>query len=97
MKTSWVTVEQLAAALQLSVVSIRRAYRNGEIPVKRILRMVRFDLAKVKQAMQRNGQDRTRRVTTKTEAPRATAGKRRRRAKPNSPRSVKRGRNFHGS
>jgi len=85
MKTSWVTVEQLAAALQLSVVSIRRAYRNGEIPVERILRMVRFDLAKVKQAMQRNGQDRTRRVTTKTAAPLATAGNRRRRAQPKAP------------
>ena len=85
MKASWVTIEQLAAALQLSVVSIRRAYRNGEIPVERILRMVRFDLAQVKQAMQRNGQDRTRQGTTKTAAPRATGGASRRRAQPKAP------------
>ena len=72
MKASWVTVEQLAAALQMSVVTIRRAYRNGEIPVERIRRMVRFDLHQVKQAMQRNGQDRVPGVRTKTDQRRAT-------------------------
>ena len=85
MKANWVTVEELATALKLSVVSIRRAYRNGEIPVERIRWMVRFDLHQVKQAMQRNGQDRTRRVTEKTEARRATCGVSRRRAQPKAP------------
>ena len=85
MKASWVTVEQLAAALQMSVVTIRRAYRNGEIPVERIRRMVRFDLHQVKQAMQRNGQDRVPGVRTKTDQRRATGGRSRRRAQPKAP------------
>ena len=55
MKRSWLTVNELADALKISVKSIRRAYRKGEIPVERICRFVRFDLERVKDAMQANG------------------------------------------
>jgi excisionase family DNA binding protein len=50
-----VTVDELAAELKVSVKSIRRAYRKGEIPVERFCRFVRFDLERVKEAMQGNG------------------------------------------
>ena len=85
MKKELLTVKELAAELRMSAKSIQRAYRKGEIPVERILRMVRFDLHQVKQAMQRNGQDWTRRVTTKTEEQRATGGASRRRDQPKAP------------
>ena len=52
MKALLLTIDQLAAILQISVKSIRRAYRKGEIPVERICRFVRFDLERVKEAMQ---------------------------------------------
>jgi hypothetical protein len=42
--------------LKVSVKSIRRAYRKGEIPVDRFCRFVRFDLERVKEALQANGQ-----------------------------------------
>ena len=71
-------MKELAAELRMSLKSIQRAYRKGEIPVQWLGRMARFDLAKVRRAMERNGRSR-------------------RRAQPKSPRSVKRGRNFHGS
>ena len=55
MKVTWMTVSEIAAALKLSVVSIRRAYSKGDIPVVRIGRMVRFDLDHVRMVMQRKG------------------------------------------
>jgi excisionase family DNA binding protein len=55
MKNTWLTVDELAAVLKVSVKSIRRAYRKGQIPVERICRFVRFDLDRVKAAMQGNG------------------------------------------
>ncbi len=57
MKKTWLTIDELALELQVSVKSIRRAYRKGQIPVERICRFVRFDLDRVKAAMQGNGQD----------------------------------------
>ncbi|MCS6297530.1 MAG: helix-turn-helix domain-containing protein, partial [Nitrospira sp.] len=42
MKALLLTIDQLAAILQISVKSIRRAYRKGEIPVDRFCRFVRF-------------------------------------------------------
>ncbi len=56
MKKTWLTIDELASELQVSVKSIRRAYRKGQIPVERICRFVRFDLDRVKAAMQGNGQ-----------------------------------------
>lgn len=55
-QTAWLTTVELASALRVSVKTIRRAYLNGEIPVERIFRVVRFDIEKFKEAMRRNGQ-----------------------------------------
>ena len=55
MKKTWLTIDELALELQVSVKSIRRAYRKGEIPVDRFCRFVRFDLERVKEALQANG------------------------------------------
>jgi len=73
MHTSWLTIRELATLLHVSIKTIRRAYRKGVIPVERLGRMVRFDLDQVKHAMKRNAQERTPRVTTKSEERRATA------------------------
>ena len=94
MKKELLTVKELAAELRMSVEFVQRAYRSGEIPVQWLRRMARFDLAKVQQAMERNGRSRVLRLNTKSEhAVRA------RRHAPTvrsvtSPRLVKRGRNF---
>ena len=89
MKKSWLTVDELAAELKVSIKSIRRAYRKGQIPVERICRFVRFDLDRVKAAMQGNGQSP---FATPTERQRsATGGDRRRRAQPIRPRLGKTG------
>ena len=52
MEQIWVTVDELAAFLQVSPKSIRRAYRKGEIPVDRFCRFVRFDLERVREALE---------------------------------------------
>ncbi len=96
MKKELLTVKELAAELRMSVKSVQRAYRSGEIPVQWLRRMARFDLAKVRRAMEYNGRSRMRRLNGNVTQQGATAGQGRRRA-PKSPRSVKRGRNFQGS
>ena len=55
MRKLWITADELAAKLGVSVKSIRRAYRKGEIPVDRFCRFVRFDLERVKEALQAKG------------------------------------------
>ena len=91
MKKSWLTVDELASALKVSVKSIRRAYRKGQIPVERICRFVRFDLERVKEAMQGNGQGQSP-FTTRTSGQRsATGGASRRRAQRTRPRLGKTG------
>ena len=97
MKKELLTVKDLAAELRMSVKSIQRGYRSGEIPVEWMRRMARFDLTKVRRAMARNGRRRMRHLNGKSAEQSATGGFSRRRAQPNSPRSVKRGRNFQGS
>ena len=97
MKKELLTVKELAAELRMSAKSIQRAYRKGEIPVKWLGRMARFDLAKVHRAMDRNGRGRMRRLNGNSTQRRATGGASRRRTQQNSPRSVQRGRNFQGS
>ena len=94
MKKELLTVKELAAELRMSLKSIQRAYREGDIPVQWLRRMARFDLAKVHRAMERNGRSRMRRLNGDSTVRRATGGASRRRAQPNSPRSVKRGWNF---
>ena len=55
MRRMWVTADELAARLKVSVKSIRRAYRKGEIPVERFCRFVRFDLQRVREALKAKG------------------------------------------
>ena len=97
MKKDLLTVKELAAELRMSPKSIQRAYRKEEIPVQWLGRMARFNLAKVQRAMERNGRSRMRRLNGRSTSQSATAGQGRRRAQQKRPRSVKRGRNFHGS
>ena len=97
MKAPWLTIHELAQALKLSVRTVRRAYLSGVIPVERLFRAVRFDLDQVKEAMRRNGQGHFGEITTQQGESRAPGGDSRRRALPDSPRSVKRGRNFQGA
>ena len=86
------SVKEIAQELGVSVQSIRRAYWRGEIPAYRISKMLRFDLERSPANLfgERLSEDRT---TMR----RVTAGNCRRRATQKRPRSVKRGRNFHGS
>ena len=97
MKKELLTVKELAAELRMSVKSIQRGYRSGEILVEWMRRMARFDLTKVRRAMASNGRRRMRHLNGKSAERRAIAGASRRRAQPKRPRSVKRGRNFQGS
>ncbi len=90
MKKDLLTVKELAAELRMSVKSIQRGYRKGDIPVQWMCRMVRFDLAQVRRVMARNGRSRMRRLNGTSTPQGATAGWRRR-AQQKSPRSVKRG------
>jgi excisionase family DNA binding protein len=95
MKSTWLTVPELAAVLKLSVVSVRRAYWKGHLPVIRIGRMVRFDLDQVRAAIQRNGHRMLQTIDTpEGRTRRAPGGASRRREAAHSPRLVKRGRKF---
>ena len=91
MKRSWLTADELAVALKVSVKSIRRAYRKGEIPVERFCRFVRFDLERVKEAMQGNGQGQSPFSTREQGQRSATGGASRRRAQRTRPRLGKTG------
>ena len=53
MKKELLTVKELAAELRMSVKSIQRGYRKGDMPVQWMCRMARFDLAKVRRAMEK--------------------------------------------
>ena len=98
MDTTWLTASELAAVLKVSVVSIRRAYWKGHLPVIRIGRIVRFDLDQVRAAIQRNGHGQMgTNDTLEGATPRATGGASRRRDGQLSPRIVKRGRKFQPS
>jgi len=62
MKKELLTVKELAAELRMSPKSIHRAYRKGEILLQWLCRMARFNLAKVRRAMEGNGRSRMRRL-----------------------------------
>ena len=95
MKSTWLTVPELAAVLKLSVISVRRAYWKGYFPVIRIGRMVRFDLDQVRAAIQQNGHRPHHTIDIpKGQTRRAPGGVSRRREAAPSPRLVKRGRKF---
>jgi excisionase family DNA binding protein len=84
MKKTWLTTNELAALLQVSIKTIRRAYRNGEIPIVRFRRMVRFDLEEVRRVMQQVRVRPSLRVIAQSKR-RATGGGSRRRAPLNAP------------
>lgn len=87
MKPTLLSVKELAQELGISADSVYRAYRKGEIPAAQICRMIRFDLEKVRRAMEKKAQ-----ATLNNQcAPRATGGDSRRRAR-TRPRLVRRGR-----
>ena len=73
-KKELLTVKELAAELRMSVKSIQRAYRQGEIPVEWLRRMARFDLAQVRRAMKRNAQGRMLRLNSIATVQGATGG-----------------------
>ncbi len=92
MEQTWLTVDELAAVLKVSPKSIRRAYRKGEIPVDRFCRFVRFDLERVKEALQAKGHGSSLFLPQKKVGQRsATGGGSRRRAQRTSPRLGKTG------
>jgi len=94
MKKDLLTEKELAAELRMSVKSIQRGYRKGDIPVQWMCRMARFDLAKARRAMERNGRIRIRRLNGNSIQPGAIAGASRRRAAKKRPRAVRRGRSW---
>jgi len=89
------TAKELATALDVHITTIRRAYRSKRIPYERLCKLYFFDLEKVRSAMRRDGFD----LLELRESGTAERDRRRQPAtRPaESPRSVKRGRNFHGS
>jgi len=89
------TVKQLAGELGISAKTVYRAYRNREIPAGQFRRMLLFDLDQVRRAMEQRAKAMPNQKYRKGE--RAPGGASRRRALPDSPRSVKRGRNFQGA
>jgi excisionase family DNA binding protein len=54
MKTSDLSIKELAAFIGVSTDTIRRAVRKGEIPATRVRTALRFDLQEVSTYMQRN-------------------------------------------
>lgn len=92
MKTSDLSIKELAAFIGVSTDTIRRAVRRGEIPSRRVQTTLRFDLRNVLTRMRRNAE-------AKFEARSASApgGESRPRAARNAPGLVKRGRNFQGT
>jgi len=54
MKTSDLSVKELAAIISVSTDTIRRAYRRGEIPAIRVKTALRFNLREVLTCMRRN-------------------------------------------
>ena len=80
MKTSDLSIKELAALIGVSTDTIRRAVRKGEIPVTRVGTAYRFDLRQVRHQMERNAVVRLRRGSAG-----ATAGGGRRRAQQKAP------------
>ena len=87
MKSTFLSVKELAGELGMSVDSIYRAYRKGEIPAAQICRTLRFDLRKVQRAMERKAKAMPNSRCEKS----ATGGESRRRATPTRPRLGKTG------
>ena len=56
MKTSDLSIKELAAFIGVSTDTIRRAVRRGEIPATRVRTALRFDLHEVRTCMERNAE-----------------------------------------
>ena len=61
MKTTDLSIKELAAIIGVSTDTIRRAVRKGEIPATRVGTAYRFDLHQVRHQMERNAVVRLRR------------------------------------
>jgi len=93
MKRRFLSVKELAEELGVHEDTIYRAHLKKLIPVKKVCKVLRFDLDKVLKAFAAHASDKRQKPSTR----RAIAGASRRRAAKKRPRSVKRGRNFQGS
>jgi len=91
MKTSDLSIKELAAYIRVSTDTIRRAVRKGEIPATRVRTALRFDLQEVHTYMQRNAEARF--GARSTRAPGGTAG----RAQADQPPAGKTGAQFLGN
>ena len=58
MKTSDLSIKELAAYIGVSTDTIRRAVRKAEIPARRVRTALRFDLQEVHTCMQRSAEAR---------------------------------------
>jgi excisionase family DNA binding protein len=92
MKTSDLSIKELAAIIGVSTDTIRRAYRRGEIPAIRVKTALWFDLQKVLTCMERNAEARF-----GTRSASAPGGESRPRAARNAPGLVTRGHYPQGS
>ena len=63
MKTSDLSIKELAAFIGMSTDTSRRAVRKGEIPATRVGTALRFDLRNVRNQMERNAVVRLQRRT----------------------------------
>ena len=81
-----VSVRELAALLQVSTDTIRRAFRRGELPATRLKTALRFDLEDVHRLMQRQGKERRPAAQGAARPPHAAAAR-----PPNAPGAVTRG------
>jgi excisionase family DNA binding protein len=91
MKTSELSIKELAAFIRVSTDTIRRAVRKGEIPWTRVRTALRFDLQEVSTCMQRNAEARFGARSTRALA--GTAG----RAQADQPPAGKTGAQFLGN
>ncbi len=91
MKTSDLSIKELATFIGVSTDSIRRAVRKGEIPSTRVRTALRFDLQEVLTCMRRNAEARF--GTRSSCAPGGTAG----RAQADQPPPSKTGAQFLGN
>jgi len=92
MKTSDLSIKELAAFIGVSTDTIRRAVRKGELPATRVGTAYRFDLRQVRHQMERNAVVRLQRGSA-----RAPGGESRPRAARNAPGLVTRGHYPQGS
>ena len=85
MEKELLTVKKLASELRMSMKSIQRAYRKGEIPMQWLGRMARFDFTQVRRAMARNGKIRMLRFNSNSTSQGESAGASRQRAPQTAP------------